>query len=80
MHCKVGAKLHILSLFTKHSFTFLKKGCKKAPACLSCEADGSPICKNDSMQVYLMFGFSLFHSEMAGRTPMAITSSRNSQR
>lgn len=29
---------------------------------------------------YLMFGFSLFHSEIAGRTPIAITSSRRSHR
>lgn len=29
---------------------------------------------------YLMFGFSLFHSAIGGRTPMAMTSSRNAHK
>lgn len=30
--------------------------------------------------IYFMFGFKACHSEIAGKTPIAITSSRNAQR
>ncbi len=57
MHCKVGAKIHIVSLFTKHSFQFSAKWRqKRLPFVLS----GEPAILNRCVpnRPYLMFRFS----------------------